>query len=353
MGEKYAIITFHDTTNFGSTLQSYALCKACRMVGMECEILDYKAEAIINRELGKTTNHQSLLKRTIKYLLFGRTQQIKHKNMLTFLQGMLSDKSYVRRDLQSANEYYDAFIVGSDIVWGMDITKGDYSFFLDFVEEKKKKFAFSSSVGDFWNVEYHSEIGKYLGRFESICVREDESAKWIKDLFDIKVDVVCDPTMLIETSEWRKFVKNSAVQKRYVLVYFGNDSILEEAQKYGKRKRIEVFFINYGLPKKNVKNIRPKTVEEFLGLICNAQAVYTGSYHGLLFSVYFHKQFVVYNRAHASRFNTLLNRLKLQDRLMGTCDMDDIIDYDSVDKLVQEFRENSFRMLKLMRGRDD
>ena len=49
--KKIGLITFHDTTNFGSFLQTFGLYKAINDMGYTCKVLDYKCEAINNTEL--------------------------------------------------------------------------------------------------------------------------------------------------------------------------------------------------------------------------------------------------------------------------------------------------------------
>ena len=39
---KIGLLTFHDTNNFGSYLQTYGLYKKIIDLGHECEIVDYK-----------------------------------------------------------------------------------------------------------------------------------------------------------------------------------------------------------------------------------------------------------------------------------------------------------------------
>ena len=48
---KVGLITFHDTTNFGSLLQTYGLYRAIEKCGAECEVIDYQCKSIVEREL--------------------------------------------------------------------------------------------------------------------------------------------------------------------------------------------------------------------------------------------------------------------------------------------------------------
>lgn len=59
------------------------------------------------------------------------------------------------------------------------------------------------------------------------------------------------------------------------------------------------------------------SIEEWLGNIKNAELVITDSFHGMVFSIIFHVPFVVIaNKSRgADRFDSLLNRLELLERL--------------------------------------
>ncbi len=48
---KVGILTFHNIPNYGAALQAVALCNAVSKLGLECEIINYKCENIIKREL--------------------------------------------------------------------------------------------------------------------------------------------------------------------------------------------------------------------------------------------------------------------------------------------------------------
>lgn len=345
---KYGILTFQDTTNFGSALQSYALCKAIRQCGVECEIIDYKCAAIEERELGRKDG--SVLKKCLRYILFGCQNDKKNKALRRFLvtESMISRNPYTKDTISNANKVYDGFISGSDIIWGVDITKGDMTYFLNFVEDGKKKFAFASSIGNKWEGQYEEQIRQALKRYDDIYVREENAVRMVEEDGETKASLVCDPTMLLNKDVWSDMASDRYRNRKYILVYFGNVDLYNYAKKLADGIKAKVYVINYGLPIKGVTNIRPVSIAEFLGLIKNAQGILTGSYHGMLYSIYFHKQFEVFNRAHTSRMETVLNVLGLQDRVFGQSDLNDKIDYQAVGEKVNHFREDSLQKLKSM-----
>ena len=110
---------------------------------------------------------------------------------------------------------------------------------------------------------------------------------------------------------------------------------------------MKVYYIYYGFPKKGVRNIKPTTLEEFIGLIKYAKMIFTASYHGILFSIYFRKQFVFYTRAHKSRVVSLAEKLKVDMNCADEMDISSIpfISYETINPLVEEFRNYSLTEL--------
>lgn len=348
---KIGILTFHDTTNFGSLLQTYGLYKAIEKLGRECEVIDYQCQSIVERELPRPIKFTFNVRLLARQLLLHYFATKKYRALSKFsVKRLKLSRRYDRSDISKSDNNYDKYVVGSDIVWGLDITKGDTAYFLDFVSDKSRKFAFSSSIGNPWEEKDKTVIRPLVSEFSYIAVREEESAQWIEELTSQKPDVVCDPTMLISSDEWAEIKSDKYKEQKYVLVYFDNSqhSCLNMAKQYAKQHNLKVLFINYGIPVKGVCSVHPYSLEDFLSLIYYADRVFTASYHGMLFSVYFNKQFVYFNRAHKSRMNTLAKRLNVQN-----CNGEEVdvmkmpmVDYDTVNNLVEQYRNHSIEKLK-------
>ena len=48
---KIGLLTFHDTTNFGSLLQTYGLYYVVKQIGYDCEVIDYRCKKVDDVEL--------------------------------------------------------------------------------------------------------------------------------------------------------------------------------------------------------------------------------------------------------------------------------------------------------------
>lgn len=348
----YALITIHDTQNYGSMLQTYSTYKAIESFGEKVTLLDYRNSVIYAREQPITDRPVKSPKDLVKRCVWGRGQKKKYDNIRKFLkQHTDMSRPYCIENIRDANRDYDAFITGSDIVWGTEITGGDMTYFLDFADDTKRKIAFSSSVGTCWSDKEQKKIKPLLERYDAISVREQLAADWIKELIGIEVPVTCDPTMLRTPESWESFVlKDYAPQAPYVLIYAADPlrKNIADGIKYANERGMKVYFINFYSPVTGTKTIHPLTVQQWLTLFANADTVFSASYHGLLFSLYFRKPVFFYNRGEKSRMISLSRELCIENR-EGTeenIQSNVPIDYDFIHKKFAEKRAYSLEILK-------
>ena len=351
---KIGIMTFQETTNYGALLQTMALQKAIQMIGGDSELIRYKCNEIVKRELpGSIFDNGffhapiSLMTRIIQQRKYRKMERFKHEHC------KLSEAEYSRSTISSALIQYNRFLVGSDIVWELNVTGGDTAFYLDFVNDSSLKYSFSSSFGyDHVPDQYLEVTKKLLSDFNVISVRENEGANIIQNLLGRKVLVTADPTILLTADLWRKYELSyhSLRDKEYVLVYFDDNSgsAIAFAKKIAKSKGLNIVYIRNSLRGiDGVKTIRDASVEQFLWLIDNAKVIVTGSYHGVLFSINFNKEFYYVNRAHPGRINTIIDVAGIKNRdIMSNEVSEDEIDWSAVNKRINQFRDASLSRLK-------
>lgn len=348
--KQIGLITFHRTTNFGSLLQTYALYKKIIDLGFHAEIIDYRCKYLEEKE-GVINKKPQSLKKRIAHLIFGPKNKKKKLKIELFIKDNMNiSKSFTKDDIEEIKDHYYKYFVGSDIVWGRDITNHDYTYFLDFVSDDKKKYAFSSSVGYYDKYYDDAIVSDLLKGFNKIAVREDSAVEWVSNLSGKSASLVCDPTMLLSADEWISLIPPEKFKKGYVLVYFNSDNnkCLNDAIEYAKHNNLKVLYICNGFPKSNFKRVWPTDLSEYLGLIYNADAIFTASYHGMLFSLYFNKRFYFYTRAHSSRMLSLAKKIGIEKQCADIEINTDEIDYELINKNVSRFRENSINILKEM-----
>lgn len=136
---KIGILTFQRTTNFGSFLQMFGLYEAVRNLGFDCEVIDYSCKAIEDRELPVSKPRSNTVKGLIGFLLFESKIRKKYTILFSEAQKYVKfSRRYEQKNITFANYEYDIFLVGSDILWDMNLTE-DKTFFLDFVSDSQKK----------------------------------------------------------------------------------------------------------------------------------------------------------------------------------------------------------------------
>lgn len=342
---RIGIMTYHHTTNFGSLLQTYGLYKCVTDLGVDCEIIDYHNPTIDHREEPLQLRNCQTLRDFVHYFVREPAKRRKAKRFDRFISQkmMLSRERYIRENVSQCKDKYDVFLVGSDLVWDFSINGDDISYMLDFVKDKRK-IAYASSVGGVWKEK--EKVSELLGSFSYIGVREETVANVLTEWIGRRVDFVCDPTMLLPAGVWREMAASRIISEKYVLCYFTDKDglIYKEALEYGRRHNLPVYVIAYHRIPKGLKAIHPVSVEEFLSLILHAESVFTASYHGMLFSLYFEKNFYYYNRGWKARMESIADYLDVEDREGYHTESE--IDYERVNAKIEAFRNRSVILLK-------
>ena len=77
--KKVGLLTYHHTTNFGSLLQTFALYKTITEIGYPCEIIDYRNEAVEQREFIKKLYQCRSLREIKHHLQYSKYRRKKAK----------------------------------------------------------------------------------------------------------------------------------------------------------------------------------------------------------------------------------------------------------------------------------
>lgn len=129
----------------------------------------------------------------------------------------LTDKEYSAiSELEELENYFDIFIAGSDQIWNVLCDDASDAYFLNFINSKKKiAYAPSFGVTDInYRVDNAQKYKKYISNFNCLSVRENNGAKWIKELTNRDAKVVLDPVMLIHKSDYEELIKHSEYKEK-------------------------------------------------------------------------------------------------------------------------------------------
>lgn len=357
MKKKIGLLTFQNTTNYGSMLQAFALYYSIKNYEPSCELINYHCPTIEERELPLSLKRCNSLKKLLKWLLCYHFSRCKYKKFQNFFHTHFKDisREYNATNIQKAENQYEAFIVGSDIIWGLDITGGDYTYFFDFIKsESTPRFAYAASFGHkdlpFSGTD-QEKMSSYIANFNGISVRESSAVNIVKRLTNQSADFVLDPTLLLSESQWKSLLHfHRPIKKRYILVYFAYNTkeTFRLVKKLAQKEHCEIRYIhNSTLNYPRVINIKSASIEQFLNLIHNAVYIVSGSYHGVVFSVNFNKQFFYINEKYTARITSFIELLEIRDRALSIKHIEKLhpIDYKPVNEKLTALRKHSLNIL--------
>lgn len=305
--EKIGILTYHNTTNYGATLQAYALQTRLGELGVKSEIIDYrpiKATRMYRRALIPS---RFWVYNVLKILAFAYFR----KQHLTLSPQTVQDLE----KLPNLVSKYSRVICGSDEIWNVESFRGfDPGFYLPFKETKNVlKFSYAASAGATKSFgEYKAQIANALRSFQNISVRDEFTKSLLESECELNVEQVVDPTLLVDFQE---FLQEPAIKKKpYVLIY-GTLSADEEVSAVNIASELKCEIISVGEFNRCAnKNLLGASVKQWLNLINNADYVLTSFYHGAIFSWKFDKPFIFLRRASkTTKFDGFVKDLALSD----------------------------------------
>ena len=352
--KKIATVTFHNTTNYGALLQALALQKKLEYIGADTEILDYHCQSIEERE---SIVIPSMEKNLYRYLTKWKDYFLhrgKRKVISDFKEKYLkiSNTSYSRSTIRNANKKYDAFIVGSDMVWELGITGGDFTYFLNFTTPQKR-FSYAASIGvNEFSLQYRDKAFEELEKFQQISVREENAAAYLQANIIHDVTVNIDPTLLFDGEFWEKYEEevSSLLGKKYILLYFLDETgvMLKQARKLANRCKADIVILSdKKMEVEGCKVLTNVSVGQFLFSIHNAFEVITGSFHGMIYSLNYNRNFMYFNRANSSRMESIARIVGATSRRLTAESVPDIeFDFMQANNCVERLRHEATAYLK-------
>lgn len=291
---RIGILTFHFAYNYGAMLQAYALSEYLSKCGHDVKIINYYPDEL--RHLYTLNPFVASRKREVieKFKKFPSCAR-QFRRFEKFKNEELPCTEEISRDhLSQCNNRYDAFIVGSDQVWNNRILENVTPYFLDFVDDKKKKISYAASFGSVDISErYKRSLPVYLEKFDKISVREKEAVRLLDGVGISSISVV-DPVFLLNRKEWLSLISSISVSKERYLFYYAleADAKLDEYVKCRAKREDKKMVVVHPTCEK-VSNIKEAVYlndvgpKEFLSLLVNADTVITNSFHATAFAAMF------------------------------------------------------------------
>lgn len=368
---KIGIITFHASYNCGSILQCVALKHILERKGALVEVINYSSEE--QQKLYSVFYKKATLKNVVKNILCIRGYSKIKAHYMQYKSYINNIFSLSGPFFQSSNEikknipHYGMLVAGGDQIWNVKCDDFSTAYFLDF-DDFTYKISYSPSLGA-TNINKSPKAEEYrllLEKFDALSCREVNGKKWLEQLTGRNVELIADPTMLLKQDEWVKLIQkklDNPIGRDFIFYYAFSYSAENNKciQNIAEKNHLKVIVIDAkqwfikGLGRyKNFVLCQETGPNAFLNLMNDSKYVITTSFHGTVFSLLFHKQFVYINgRNHEptdDRTSFLLEQMNLMDHYIYpeavTIEkLNEPIDYDKIDKHIEELRDKANRYL--------
>lgn len=320
--------------NYGSILQAYAMQKLLEQYNdVDVEILDQFGNSVSANGLLyrlKVIGIKGVYKK-LRWKFFSKDLRKRNYAQDKFVKANLriSPQQYDSYNINTANQYYDAFICGSDQIWNPNLSSLEDIYWLNFVDKSKVKIAYAPSIGITSVDKVQAEmIKRSLEGYQAISCREHSGTKCINNILGQNLcQTVLDPTLALGVGEWEKVIKEVKIEYKYIFTYMlrGTKQQRQMIEEYAKKKGLKIVTLPYLDAEHIVKydkkfgDIKLYDIDpaEFIGLIKGATCVFTDSFHCSVFSIMFHKEFFLFPKlGQMERLKDIQDRFELPDRII-------------------------------------
>ncbi len=361
------IITFQWYDNYGTVLQAYALQTALRRLGIAAHIvpMEVARDTGVRRVFSKTLRGTcSKLERFCRERGSRWHDGFEKFRQIYFDYGNKQHCSFAKA-LKMKHDA-DYLVFGSDNIWspwavGLDSVMAKV-FFGDGITHSRKIVYAASTGAALTGYDRKDAVVERIkcGGFQRISCREQSNADFLRER-GIQAVLAPDPTLLLDADEWRQITEmppreHGSYVFGYDLGHPGAISVLSACKEFARRKDLAV---RIPFPRKiwAARNYACfPTPVQWLGFVWNAAFVVTNSFHGVMFSLLFHRPFAYIPISGATsglnaRAFAIMERCSLMERVVAEGNrLDDIagkhIDWDSVDMETVRFRQCGIDYLK-------
>lgn len=350
---KICIVTITNSCNFGGRLQNYALQEVLKDL-----FLDATVHTAINVASDIKPLRYPLVYRLFESVFSTRiAQRVSDKYVRSSLLGkkirfMQFNKKRISRSKYYLNKgktgtgfasTYDCYVCGSDQIWNPEFHfNSDVEYLPAVVPEKKIAYAASFGVQHLENGQFEFAKENLLTFApDHISVREEAALDILHCMGINDASVLLDPTLILDPQKWLEIEKKPdfSVPEGYVLIYMLGSAEKEKAKQYAEDHGL----IPIDLYDQSNYDYYATGPENFVYLIHHAAAVFTDSFHAMVFSIIFKKELHIYYRqGMTSRIETLFRKIHREYAL----ETHTLNDYEGINDLLETERNKALDFLR-------
>lgn len=360
---KVILTTVFSAFNYGSSLQALAGKRIIEKTGYECELV--KLKSLIK---GRDVRIGKLMTILFRSIFLNKNNSLKTYNnsynktlvegteckFFNFTDTYLKPQEVTYGELKRMAEESIACFSGSDQIWNSSTLYVDPLYYLRFAPQYKRV-ALSPSFGRDFIADYDKEkMRKWINDYHYLSVREDSGVKLIKELTGRDATHLLDPTLIINSEEWKSILCIEDKPNDYILAYF-----LDEPSDYAKKclKKLKekldckILAIPYKFEYMDYSDsIIAAGPKEFVELVANAKVVCTDSFHGTVFALNMHTPFFAFEREYGSankqseRVLSILRKVDMLDRYQPKNVVEELnnLDFEHSEEILNVERKKAY-----------
>lgn len=350
--------------NYGNKLQNYALQHFLNENGCSVETIRYEFSPPTYKPDVRMLNKKDITQaisdvvRVIKRNIYKKAIQLKKderkRKFDSFSKKYIKYSSRVydaNSDFRCLNSQMDCFITGSDQVWNPYCEGSNEFYYLTFAD-KYKRIAYAPSIGvDLIPKEAEESLKLWIAGIPYLSIREDVGAKLLHDYTGVEAKLVCDPVFLLSRDDWLTIAQKTKSEKYFAVYILGKKSVelkrsIKELERLTGLKAIDIYT-------RDDVDSEFAGIEEFLGLIENAEFLVTDSFHGTAFSLIFGTPMIITERNGSPKMSSRIDSIlkiagvgtRLLDCFIQNPNLINDMNYVDIDRRMNSFIANSKKYL--------
>ena len=365
--KRFGIVSYNiycNFTNYGSALQSWALQRAVDDLGegrWESLVVDYCPDILRDKDPKDPVAHMWDTDEALRELCRRSLPAIRENadKFDAFYRGRLRKTrgAYTKENFEEIveREGLDGFICGSDTIFCVDEFGGfEDGYYAQYpCMREGYTIAYAASFGDaHFTPESCVTLAQRLKNFKAIGLREEAMLPFVRGAVTVSAERVLDPTLLLTAEDYAPITAPRQEEGPYLLLYSrrNNPQMYEFAERLAAERGWRIVEISLRADRASEHRVFYEAgVEEFLSLVRYAEFVVTNSFHGMIFSVQFQREFVIFSREQSdTKIGELLELLGLSDRRMtgGTRPPAQAVGYQEVSRRLLPMRQRSRDFLR-------
>lgn len=341
---KIGIVTVQDSNNFGSFLQAYALQHVLQEMGHDVVFIRTRSKQYLRRLFFQTIPSRREWLDPVSFLKRNYAGWKKYYRFQKELRIFRVIESYDA-------EHLDMVILGSDEIWNVRTPVFRSPIFYGVGMEPVM--AYAVSIGNAEIQDMSCIDSAYFHRIDPILARDAHTVDFLHTL-QIDAPIVCDPTLLANKAIFKREFHHPLLDgKPFLLVYtYGlAPEIVKNIRAFADAHHLLVLSACFSFPWCD-GNLEC-TALDFCSVLEKAEYVITSTFHGTIFSILNHKQFV--SLPQSRKTSDLLNSLQLSSRLIAEQECCAIaleeklcmeINYSQVEEKLSCLRKQSLDLLR-------